>query len=210
MTKIRIGAFHHDALNLNGDLGNVRVLAKRFNLLGIDCEVFELNGSNFEQQLALGIDFALVGHGSQAAWASILADDPAFESSILALHDSGVAMLSVASGFEKLVEFGVFKTEIKRIPRVSEFVQFEADGLELIGYLNSDSGLEAYLKSGNTLGTLLHGPLLAKNPELANRIIAQILESRAIQLEEFELESIKRIDKIADQTRAVAREMLAN
>lgn len=34
--KIRLGAFHHERLDLNGDLGNLLVLSHRLNAYGYD------------------------------------------------------------------------------------------------------------------------------------------------------------------------------
>lgn len=206
---IRLGAFHHEALNLNGDLQNLLVLSRRLNLLGVSCEVVELNGANFEFELAQGIDFALFGHGSAAAWASIDAQDPALESAVLALADARALILAVASGFERCVELGLLDLTIQRTDRISEFVKFEWQSHQLIGYQNSDSGLPIFIKHNNVYGTLLHGPLLAKNPELADLFIVEILNQRGIDIEETKRDNLLKLDDISRQARLVAEEMIA-
>ena len=207
MKQIRLAAFHHDRLNLNGDVLNLLVLAKRLNWRGIGCEVVELTGANFNQQLANGIDFALLGHGSIAAWAAIDREDPELESAVLSLADSHVPLMGVASGYERLVQYGVLKQEITRGDRVSAFTECELDGIEMIGYVNSDSGLPLIANSASSIGTLLHGPVLAKNPKFADFILEMILKR---ELPDGLGNRLSFADKMAREATEVARGMLAS
>jgi CobQ-like glutamine amidotransferase family enzyme len=207
MKTVRLAAFHHDRLNLNGDLLNLLVLAKRLNWRGIGCEVVELNGRNFNQHLAKGIDFALLGHGSIAAWSAIDADDPGLETAILSLVDRGVPVMGVATGYERLVKFGILHSNITRGPRVSEFTECEFGSQKLVGYINSDSGLPPMSVDGNIYGTLLHGPVLAKNPTFADELLGKILSSN---LRTLDNEQIMFADEMAKAATEVARGMLAS
>jgi CobQ-like glutamine amidotransferase family enzyme len=207
MKTVRLAAFHHDRLNLNGDVLNLLVLAKRLNWRGIGCEVVELNGRNFNQHLATGIDFALLGHGSIAAWSAIDDDDPGLETAILSLIDKHVPLMGIATGYERLVKYGILHDNMARGPRVSEFTECEFGGQKLIGYVNSDSGLPPMSVNGNTYGTLLHGPVLAKNPAFADELLSKILSSNLCTLDN---EQMMFADEMAMAATEVARGMLAS
>jgi CobQ-like glutamine amidotransferase family enzyme len=206
---IRIGAFHHAELNLNGDLQNLLVLTKRLNARGFPCEVVELNGSTFEKELAHGLDFAFIGHGSEAAWASIDAADANFESALLAVADAGVPLLGVSSGFERMIRVGLTDFELKRVDRRSEFAPFDWNGTEIIGYVNSELDVPLFYQKGNIYGTLFHGPLLAKNPDLADYFCKLATNSA----DEFDAsngeQKLSELDNLAVSARAVARGMFS-
>jgi len=206
---IRIGAFHHAALNLNGDLQNILVLAKRLNARGLSCEVIELNGSNFESEFARGLSLAFVGHGSEAAWAAIDSSDTNFESSLLALADAGVPILGVSSGFERLIQIGLTDLTLTKKERRSEFVQVEWNAMEIIGYLNSDLEAPLFYRRENIFGTLLHGPLLAKNPLLADYFIEMVTNSPMAQADAGSIEILAELDALANMARDVAKGMFS-
>lgn len=206
--KIRLGAFHHERLDLNGDLGNLLVLSHRLNAYGFDCEVVELTGQNFERELGVGLDFAFLGHGSKAAWLAIKNEDVDFESAVLATIDRGVDMLAVASGFEMLVEFGALVIAAQLIERRSEFVSYEWNNFELLGYLNADKNLPAFYAYKNIYATMLHGPVLAKNPELADFMIEGILKKRGASIHKGERSVLVKIDELSEAARAVAKSMI--
>lgn len=50
----------------------------------------------------------------------------------------------------------------------------------LKGKGNNDSGVDEGIEYQNVIGTYMHGPLLSKNPELADEIIALILRRRGV------------------------------
>jgi CobQ-like glutamine amidotransferase family enzyme len=55
-----------------------------------------------------------------------------------------------------------------QIERVSEFKSFEG----VVGYVNTEFDLPEISRVVNSVFTLFHGPVLAKNPQLADEIIA--------------------------------------
>lgn len=206
---IRIGAFHHAELNLNGVLQNLLVLAKRLNARGFSCEVVELGGSTFENELARGLDFAFLGHGSEAAWASIDASDANFESALLAVADAGVPILGVSSGFERLIRVGLTDLELREVDRRSEFAPFEWNGIEIIGYVNSKLDVPLFYQKGNIFGTLLHGPVFAKNPDLAD-VFCKLATSNAGGFDAANGKAnLGELDTLADSARSVARGMFS-
>lgn len=206
--KIRLGAFHHESLDLNGDLGNLLVLSTRLNNLGFDCDVIDLTGENIERELAKGLNFAFLGHGSKAAWLAIDKKDAHFESAILSVIDAGVDFLAVSSGFEKLIEIGAVKLQVEKIERRSEFAVFNWGELEIVGYLNSDQSLPLFYLENNIYATLLHGPLLAKNPKLADLIIEKLLKKRDVSIQHVNGLRLVRSDEYAELARAVAKSMI--
>jgi CobQ-like glutamine amidotransferase family enzyme len=207
---LRIGAFHHSELNLNGDLQNLLILSRRLNARGVPCEVVDLSGANFESELSRGLDFAFVGHGSEAAWAAIDVSDPDLESGFLAVADAKVPILGVSSGFERLIRLGLTGLTLQKTERRSEFVAFEWQTIEIVGYLNSDSDAPLFFANGNIFGTMLHGPVFAKNPELAD-FFCNLISSRLGDVDlQKQSQTLRSLDDLASAAREVARGMISN
>jgi CobQ-like glutamine amidotransferase family enzyme len=106
----------------------------------------------------------------------------------------GTQVIAISSGFAAL--HGLLEglpSSIQKTTRVSKFVVAELSGQEVFGYLNSDLVLDPITRHGNLIGSLLHGPLLAKNIWLADQIIenargeAPRAEINAEKLDEVEL-----------------------
>jgi CobQ-like glutamine amidotransferase family enzyme len=180
MTLIRLGAFYHEQLNLNGDVMNLMVLSKRLNWLGFEVEVVDLTTQNILEQLALGVDFALLGHGSTAAWSQLLQKKEELASAIGELVKQQVPLLAVSSGFQVMVDLGIISEPYEKVERSSKFSVLTFAGKELLGYVNTDIDLPAFSNYGATTGTMLHGPVLAKNPWLADQIIETLLTRRGL------------------------------
>jgi lipid II isoglutaminyl synthase (glutamine-hydrolysing) len=185
---IRLGVLFPDHLNLNGDYGNIEVLARQFDWRGMECDVVRVED---EHQLADGLDFLLVGHGSSAAWDSIRDRLNALEGGLRDLVESGTPGLCVSTGFEELVRLAVIQgIECKSIPeRVSKFVVHKDGAHEMLGYLNTDVDLPLLYREGQFVCTMLHGPVLAKNPALLLELLENIslhagLQLKAIQTSE--------------------------
>jgi hypothetical protein len=86
--------------------------------------------------------------------------------------------MAVASGHEMAIECGLFEGKITQIDRVSKFEIAQLDGLEVLGYLNSATTAPVIQKKGLVLGTQLHGPVFAKNPELVDSYLLEVAQSR--------------------------------
>jgi len=178
MTVFRLGAFYRDRLNLNGDFMNLSVLAKRLNWRGFEVEVLDLTAQNTADELALGLDFALIGHGSAAAWASIFSEEANLTRAIKLILESKIPTLAVASGFETLADLGLIPITYERVERVSKFALAPHALGELLGYENTDTNLPTIANFGSTICTLLHGPFLAKNALMADQIIDSMIAKR--------------------------------
>jgi hypothetical protein len=87
---------------------------------------------------------------------------------IARLVESNFPVLAVSSGYVNLIEELDFKS-IEHGEHISKFARVD----ETVGYVNSDAQVAEIIWRGNSLLTLLHGPVLAKNPKLADEIIAK-------------------------------------
>ena len=159
---IRIGTIYPERLNLNGDQGNILALTKFLRAAGFAVEVVPV--VNTEQ--ALNCNFVLLGHGSMAAMASV--------AGVLNSIDFGSVMaqipgMAVGSGYEHLSSSGFAGQTILRGERESEFQVGSLGSLKALGYRNTDSGLPNLAFASQWICSMLHGPVLAKNPALLYR-----------------------------------------
>ena len=192
--SLKLAALYPDHLNLNGDMANLLVLQKRLQWQGQPAEIVPLASSS---KLA-DYDFVLVGHGSTAAWAEIKSIDPEFFNNVVRYINLGKPALVIASAYDRLSEAVLGKKQITGLHR-SEFVK-TADGI--VGYLNTDSNEEVLLWYKNTVFTLLHGPVLVKNPELADQLILKSGFVKEIAQTEHSVET----DELAKASRKIAFE----
>ncbi len=205
MREFEIAALFPRHLNLNGDLANAGVLAKRLGWYGYGSNVslVDLNDA------APGrVDLVVLGHGSPGAWSEILKDGGEALAWLERAIESGVLVLAIGSGFEHLAARGYFGDQLKNASaslgvRRSEFAVATAEvfdeGIEVLGYVNSESNLPLIANSERLVGTLLHGPLLAKNPKLADAIIRQMLGDQPSAESESSAKLLSRIDSVVDQ-----------
>jgi len=192
--SLKLAALYPDHLNLNGDMANLLVLQKRLQWQGQQAEIVSSTTSNN----LLDFDFVLVGHGSTAAWADIKRIDPEFFNNVVRYINSGKPALVIASGYDQLAE-AVFGTKKNCIPHRSEFVT-TTEGI--VGYLNSESNEKLLQWHKNTLFTLLHGPVMVKNPALADELILKSGLVKQIQQTEHSV----LIDDLAKASRKTAFE----
>ena len=190
---IRLGAISPTHLNLNGDLGNLLVLKKRLEWRNVESTIEHLNGS----EDLIDFDYILVGHGSNAAWKQLLDSRSDLLGKLVDYVESDGALLAVASAADRLQPLftGV---EVTFGHRISEFL--DVDGV--VGYKNSGSQGKNLSWYKNALLTQLHGPVLAKNPDLADQIISSNgwadISSRSQELDA--------VDELAEQSRKTAFE----
>ncbi len=148
-------------LNLDGDQGNLLALKKYLIAAGFNVTVQKMSLDVQPEQ----IHFVLFGHGSIAAMESI-------DGSLGELDWTGLLAapgLAVGSAFEYLSRKSIASQSIKLGERQSSF-EVEAFGnLTVLGYRNTDSGLPNLAMNGQWICTMLHGPVLAKNPTLLDR-----------------------------------------
>lgn len=177
--KLVLASLFLDHLDLNGDQANLRVIAKRAQWRGIEVEIVNVQKGESVPENA---DLIFIGHGSRAAWSDLNSEFEQIHEAVRSQIENGAFFMAVASGFEKSVNLGWVPGRISETERVSKFEIVQANDFEILGYVNSASGLPLVDWRENVLATLLHGPFLAKNPEVADRVIAQMLTRRGFEL----------------------------
>ena len=178
---IRLGVLFPEHLNLNGDYGNLEVISRQLEWRRMASEIVAV-GSPAE--LSSGLDFLLIGHGSSAAWASIDAEFRGLLATLKALMAAGLPGMSVSTGFEQMVRGSLFEklTVNSLSSRTSKFVVEQDVEGEVLGYLNTDVDLPIIHRESNFLGTMLHGPILAKNPTLLEEMLLKISANAGLEL----------------------------
>jgi CobQ-like glutamine amidotransferase family enzyme len=190
---IKLAALFPKHLNLNGDHGNLLVLQKRLQWRGVPAEVVAVTDTkNLEKY-----DLVLAGHGSRAAWDQVLRVDKMFVSNLAAYIESGKPAIVTASAYD-LVSEQLLGKKNDVLEHRSLFVK-TSEGV--VGYVNSASSANEMQWHKNALLTLLHGPLLAKNPELADDLIQRMAIELKYYANEFAV-----IEKLAEASRRIAFE----
>jgi CobQ-like glutamine amidotransferase family enzyme len=189
---IRLAALYPNHLNLNGDLANLAVLQKRLDWHGVEAEVVYVKKSTDLTKF----DVVLLGHGSRDAWAQLEDMDPELIPSVAALVLSGTKVMAVSSGYEILSE-AIEGVVVKHSERVSEFRNHDG----IVGYVNSEAELEPIRWIQNSLFTLFHGPVFAKNPDLADKFLGSLIEGLEPKNEHF-----SKISELAEVSRKTAFE----
>ena len=189
---IRLAALYPNHLNLNGDLANLAVLQKRLEWYGVEAEVVYVEKSTDLTKF----DVVLLGHGSRDAWAQLEDIDPELIPSVAALISNGTKVMAVSSGYEILSE-AIEGLVVKHSERVSEFRNHDG----IVGYVNSEAELEPIRWIQNSLFTLFHGPVFAKNPDLADKFLGSLIAGLVPKNEHF-----SKISGLAEVSRKTAFE----
>ncbi len=173
--SVRLVALFPEYLNLNGDQANLVVAKKRLEWFGYDPEIVSVGvGEDIPQDA----DLILLGHGSLAAWNFLSAELERLVPQIRAGIIQGAGFMAIASGYEKAIRFGFFGGDTTATKRVSKFEVVTLDNIEVLGYLNATTKAPIIQKDKLLLGSQLHGPLFAKNPELVDSYLAEILAAK--------------------------------
>jgi CobQ-like glutamine amidotransferase family enzyme len=202
---IRLLELYPDHLNLNGDRGNFLVLEKRLSWASLEVQSFTHRPG--QPLPATAPQFILLGHGSVAAWKQIYSDLSRIAPTLQQWIEGGTQILAVSTGFAALHGLiSQLDTNVERVSRVSKFEEAESQEIRVVGYKNSDLDLPSLIIDGNFIGTLLHGPILAKNESLADFVISRILDSenRAIEMSLTKRDSVSGYAQGASQ---LAREL---
>jgi lipid II isoglutaminyl synthase (glutamine-hydrolysing) len=164
---VKLAVLYPRHLNLNGDAANFDVLQRRLEWSGVSSEIHHIDKPvNLEK-----FDYVLLGHGSPDAWRQLADIDSDLIPNLVKLVRAGVPVMAVSSGYEILFE-ALSGSRIKHAERVSEFRDFDG----VVGYVNSEAQLPEITWVENSLLTLFHGPVFAKNPDLADKFLGHILE----------------------------------
>ncbi|VXB27839.1 type 1 glutamine amidotransferase [Pseudoclavibacter sp. 8L] len=147
--KLRIAHLYPVELGINGDVGNVTVLAKRARVRGFDVEV--VNVGRGAASLPGDIDLLHVGSGPLAAVQTVQADALQHAEQLRDLVAAGLPLLAIGGGWEllgssithddgELTGLGVFASRAVREPAqsVAETVVRTPGGL-LAGFANHNA-----------------------------------------------------------------------
>jgi CobQ-like glutamine amidotransferase family enzyme len=161
--SLKFAALYPNHLDLNGDHGNLIVLQKRLLWRGVQAEIFHVEKPGTLEDF----DFVLLGHGTKDAWAEVLRLDPELLTNLAQLTRKGKPVMAISSGYEYLIQ-EMESAQAKHAEHVSEFRNVD----EIVGYINTAVVLPEIRTIRQTALTLFHGPVLAKNPGLADKIIS--------------------------------------
>lgn len=167
---IRLATVFPDALNLNGDQANVLVLKDFLQRCGQTVEVITVE-SQRELEKARP-DFVFFGHGSKAAHQAIDVELLAIAKVATTLS---CQLMFVGSSVEFAIErLGLGSQSINRAERESLFAVGAVADFKVLGYRNTDSGLPNIWSENNLIFSMLHGPVLAKNPKLQQLLASKL------------------------------------
>jgi CobQ-like glutamine amidotransferase family enzyme len=189
-------------LNLNGDGANALILTQRAKWSGLQSSLQLLNPGEVPNDRP---DVLVIGHGSTAAWKQIYGEFARLVPVIADWMEKGTQVVAVSSGFAAL--HGLLPglaSSIERGDRVSIFVVEEFEGEQVYGYRNSDLVLPNIVRHENLIGTMLHGPLLAKSSWLADAIISTV--AHGVSRSEIEVAKLDEVEALAIAARKLAAE----
>jgi CobQ-like glutamine amidotransferase family enzyme len=181
---IRLGALFPDHLNLNGDLGNLEVISKQLEWRGLASERLAVCSNEDLQQ---DFDFIFVGHGSLAAWADIRSAFANLSPKLIELMEGGMPGLAISTGYEELAKVGLF-SKVLASPiseRISKFKIYKDGEKEVLGYVNTEVDLPILHREAKWIGSLLHGPVLAKNNDLLEEVLGNITKHAGVVFDQI-------------------------
>jgi CobQ-like glutamine amidotransferase family enzyme len=192
---IRLGALFPEHLNLNGDFGNLEVISKQLKWRGLASETFSISS---KEDLKQRLDFIFVGHGSLAAWADIQNEFSNMIPELTELFTAGLPGLAISTGFEELAKTGLFAQlgPTLKAERISKFEVFKDGDLDVLGYINTEVNLPLVHRERNWIGSMLHGPLLAKNPGLLEEVLESIASNAGLALPQIQED--EKVGQLAD------------
>jgi CobQ-like glutamine amidotransferase family enzyme len=190
--SLKLAVLYPGHLNLNGDAANFEVLQRRLEWFGVSSEIQNIHKPS---QLE-NFDYVLLGHGSADAWSQLETIDPHLISKLVERVRAGAPVMAVSSGYEILFE-ALNGSTTEHSERVSEFK--DVDGV--VGYVNSEAQLPEITWVENSLLTLFHGPVFAKNPELADKFLGDVIQGSTKQANELQY-----VNKLAAASRRIAFE----
>ena len=233
MTTLLIGVLAPDVLDSNGDAANARVLAARATWAGLDVRVVPLReradfserpdvlvaGTGADEDLPGVLELLRSVRGTLQDWVD--------EGTEIVAVGAGWEML--AESFETpagvVAGLGLFPGRAVVAKRTTDDLVVESSAGVLVGFENharrfegidpahvlgrvlhgtgDGGGVEGYAH-GALLGTHLHGPVLAKNPVLADAILQRVAGRHGLVHSAEDART-----RTADETARAAREVIA-
>jgi CobQ-like glutamine amidotransferase family enzyme len=180
-----IYSFEPSYFNQNGDQGNLEILEY-------------VTGQKFQATNDPLADFMLVGDASRAAMRKFSAQLLGLKPFVETRLQTGLPTLLIGSSYEFFAQNSELLPNLSMGARVSKFVRVNHAGSQVVGYRNSEvTDSELYVR-GNFVGTLLFGPVLAKNPELLKLFVEALSLSFTVGDEYWKLTEQARQNLIFD------------
>lgn len=189
-------------LNLNGEQGNVLVIQRRLQWLGIPFETISLETlEDFFDAIPTmkneaDESFVFIGQGSLETFEQLQQNFTKLKTSIDQLSGSGVPTLIVGTCYE------VLSGSKLRSAYFSEFVveEFQPSRFDVLGYAATGYDLPALAVKGNSVVmSVMHGPILAKNPKLSDWFL------NAMGISRTENANFSEVDEIAERIWSLER-----
>ncbi len=174
--SLKLAVLYPGHLNLNGDAANFDILQRRLEWSGVVSEIHRIDMPTRLENF----DYVLLGHGSPDAWSQLGDIDSDLIPNLVKLVRTGVPVMAVSSGYEILFD-ALNGSTTKHAERVSEFRDTEG----VVGYVNSEAQLPEITWVENSLLTLFHGPVFAKNPDLADKFLGDVFTGAKISSSEL-------------------------
>ncbi len=179
--KIVVGHLYPEYLNIYADRGNMAVLERRaaWRGIGFDYRTIGLG----EEANPDEYDLYYVGGGQDREQALVAPDLATKGESLREAVDGGAAFLAVCGGYQLLGRFYRDRSGAELPVENHAGRTYLDEGAEPLGRVvagfgnNGEDGVEGS-RVGSALGTYLHGPLLPRNPWLADWLIGRALSRR--------------------------------
>jgi CobQ-like glutamine amidotransferase family enzyme len=188
--RIRVGHLYPDYLNIYADRGNIAVLERRAVLRGHELDVEAVSIGDALRPDAY--DLLYIGGGQDREQALVAGDLVAKSHAVHAAIAEGVAALAVCGGYQLLGDY-YRDRDGTELPGIGVFPLHTIAGFEnhagrtkldpgatplgrvVSGFGNDGESGHEGARVGRAIGTYLHGPLLPRNPWLADWLLAQAL-----------------------------------
>ena len=209
--KLNILCLYYDIMNLYGEAGNIKVLEYHLKELGIDYNIDKL--SNFDIINFKKYDLVIIGEGSEESRDICLSHLLKYRNDIKKAIDKGVFFLVTGNTlgmFGKSLygkdALNIFDFDVTRSKeRISQEIILNNDfGDDIYGFLNhedifkvpSNTLFESEgIKYNNFFGTMVLGPILARNPDFLNYFLKNLILHKN---KDFEFNEINlKLNKIA-------------
>ena len=177
--KLTIGHLYPELLNLYGDRGNIQCLMKRCQWRGIEAETiaFEMGDTiDFSK-----LDIVLLGGGSDREQMIVCEKLKEIQKDFKAYVEDNGVVIAICGGYQLLGSY--YKTDQGMIDGLNHGGRTCIKDNKPLGkvlYGKGNDGRTGYegVVYKNVIGTYLHGPLLPKNPQLADWLILKALQRK--------------------------------
>ena len=227
--SLNVVQLYPDQMNIYGDNGNAQIVCRRAELYGYRVKLSAYNSIADKDQL-LAADIVLGGGGQDSGQRAILADLQKIKPDLLSLAEGKLPMLMICGLYQlfgyyfqtkdgdKLDGIGLFDiTTVGGDKRLigNVVITTLGDGQAALGQVvqgcgNDGQGLDEGAVRYSAIGTYLHGPVLSKNPKLADWLILRAVErkfgdAKLAPADDAARAELSKLGRLIDKAREVAK-----